>query len=52
MFVFPIRENTRNLPENIKTIFLHGIYLYLQHMGNFEVLKFKGCTIVFVGCYL
>ena len=43
MFIFPDKENTRNLPNNIKKLFLRRDY--------FEVLKIEGCTRVLVGCF-
>ena len=39
-----------NLPKNIKTIFLHEIYL--RHREDFEDFKIKGCTEVVTGCDL
>ena len=45
MLIFPDRESTRNLPKNC-----FRLEICLQHGGNFEVLKIKGCTVV-VGCY-
>ena len=39
MFIFPDRENTWNLPKNIKNMILHREFN--SKMENFEVLKLK-----------
>ena len=48
MFIFPDRENTGNLPKNIKNMILHREF-NSQHRENVEVLKIKRHFRVVVG---
>ena len=48
MFIFLVRERTRNMLKDIKSMFLHKEFT--AKTENFIVLKIKGCTPVVVGC--